>query len=256
MSLRRDAPELWAELVAAARDGAPTPPSPPHPCAGGAPMTDENPHFLLDGERNVHPATYEEWAEWRRTTRKTDLAQWQVGKTNTATAQVSTVFTGWDLRVWGEGPPQPFETLVFGGALADECERSSTWAEAEAAHTAMVERVREAEAAAQAADPTPTVTSTAAEASTAVPPDPRAIMAALGVSCATCQWWTEPYAYGAVIERHLGGCARTPEGRDMVVNQNGRLVLNPDDAGTTAAVHDRYLLTRADHFCAMWERRP
>lgn len=56
-------------------------------------------------------------------------------------ADVSTVFLGLD-HSWGDGEPQIFETMVFGGALDQEQERYSTWAEAEAGHAAMVARVR------------------------------------------------------------------------------------------------------------------
>jgi hypothetical protein len=42
--------------------------------------------------------------------------------------------------------PALFETLVFGGPLSQEMDRYSTWAEAEAGHRAMVERVRATEA--------------------------------------------------------------------------------------------------------------
>lgn len=57
--------------------------------------------------------------------------------------EVSTVFLGLD-HSFGDGPPLIFETLVFGGPLADEMERYSTHREALAGHDAMVERVNKA----------------------------------------------------------------------------------------------------------------
>lgn len=56
--------------------------------------------------------------------------------------RVSTVFLGLDHQFEKGGRPLIFETMVFGGSLDDECERYSTWAEAETGHAAMVERVK------------------------------------------------------------------------------------------------------------------
>lgn len=55
---------------------------------------------------------------------------------------ISTVFLGLDHNWMPDGPPLLFETMVFGGKLDQECERSSTWEEAETDHRLMVERVR------------------------------------------------------------------------------------------------------------------
>jgi hypothetical protein len=59
--------------------------------------------------------------------------------------RVSTVFLALD-HGWG-GKRLWFETMVFSGPLADECERYETWDEAETGHAAMVERVKAAIAA-------------------------------------------------------------------------------------------------------------
>jgi hypothetical protein len=61
-------------------------------------------------------------------------------------AEVSTVFLGLD-HSFGDGPPLLFETMVFGGVCDQEQDRYSTWAEAEAGHAAMVEKVRHSLAA-------------------------------------------------------------------------------------------------------------
>lgn len=54
---------------------------------------------------------------------------------------VSTVWLGLD-HGWGDGKPLIFETMVFGGSMADElCQRYSTEAEAEAGHREVVATV-------------------------------------------------------------------------------------------------------------------
>ncbi|MCG8460126.1 MAG: hypothetical protein MI919_27910, partial [Holophagales bacterium] len=58
-------------------------------------------------------------------------------------SDVSTVFLGLDHN-WGDGPPLIYETLVMGGPLSDEMDRYSTWAEAEAGHAKMLERIKPA----------------------------------------------------------------------------------------------------------------
>jgi hypothetical protein len=47
---------------------------------------------------------------------------------------VSTVFLGFDHRIWGDGPPDVFETMVFGGPLDQKKERYGSWKAAEAGH--------------------------------------------------------------------------------------------------------------------------
>lgn len=52
---------------------------------------------------------------------------------------VSTVFLGMDHN-FGDGPPLLFETMTFDGGSEINCERTSTWVEAELAHMTEVER--------------------------------------------------------------------------------------------------------------------
>jgi len=66
----------------------------------------------------------------------------------TGNADVSTVFLGLD-HSFGGGPPQIFETMVFGGLYDEEQIRYSTWDEAVAGHNKMVEAIQNAERAAQ-----------------------------------------------------------------------------------------------------------
>ena len=57
--------------------------------------------------------------------------------------RISTVWLGLDHDYAGLGPPLIFETMVFGEEGNEtDCERCSTWEEAERQHEAMVEKVR------------------------------------------------------------------------------------------------------------------
>lgn len=94
-------------------------------------------YYGLEGKTPIELENIEDWV---REFRKFDRI---VAKTSVGKSEVSTVFLGIDHRFTGEGPPLLFETLVFGGPLADRMERYSTWAEAVAGHDRMVRRVRE-----------------------------------------------------------------------------------------------------------------
>jgi len=91
-------------------------------------------HYILDNHEAV-PVDLMTWAKWFEKADRT------VATTNVGEMRVSTVFLGLNHQ-YGDGPPLLFETLVFGGALADEMDRYSTWQEAEAGHAAMVERAK------------------------------------------------------------------------------------------------------------------
>jgi hypothetical protein len=85
----------------------------------------------------------ETWLEWIQ--QEKDGAR-RVGFDELGPAHVSTVFLGIDHRILGRGPPVLFETMVFwtGHALDQECDRYCTWAEAEAGHMRILDRVRQA----------------------------------------------------------------------------------------------------------------
>lgn len=68
--------------------------------------------------------------------------RWQL-VTEIGDSSVSTVFLALDHSICGNEPVL-FETLVFGGPLADEGQRYSTKAEAEEGHAKWVLRVQEA----------------------------------------------------------------------------------------------------------------
>ena len=70
-----------------------------------------------------------------------DLPARVVAKTTIGASEVSTVWLGLD-HGFGDGPPLIFETLVFGGVLADEMYRYSTEEQALKGHAEMCARVR------------------------------------------------------------------------------------------------------------------
>jgi hypothetical protein len=82
-------------------------------------------HYILDGKlpRKVDLMT---WAEWYA------KAYRHVADTMKGNIRVSTVFLGLDHQ-WGNGPPELFETVIF-GCDKEWQERCSTWEEAEAMH--------------------------------------------------------------------------------------------------------------------------
>lgn len=97
-------------------------------------------HYILNDANVAVPVDLMTWAKWyevnheRRRVAREEFADGVV---------VSTVFLGLD-HSWGDGPRLIFETMVFGGPLDQETYRYATWAQAEAGHAVMVERVRTA----------------------------------------------------------------------------------------------------------------
>lgn len=104
-------------------------------------MTDK---YILKGHEPVKEPDLMKWAQWFETASRTvrkDTAIVDVAGRPVGTIDVSTVFLGLD-HSFGRGPPMLFETMVFGGPLDHECERCSTWEEAEQQHERMCERVK------------------------------------------------------------------------------------------------------------------
>lgn len=91
-------------------------------------------HYTLDGHTPVLCQDVSVWALWY------EGADRHVAKTQDGGILVSTVFLGMD-HSFGGGPPLLFETMVFGSPLDQECERCTTWEEAEEQHREMVRRV-------------------------------------------------------------------------------------------------------------------
>lgn len=91
--------------------------------------------FVSCYSRQGKPITVEEWA------RESDN---RVAHTHVGAVEISTVWLGLDHRMYGNGPPLIFETMlfVFGGAVDHVQERYSTEAEALAGHQKWVTKVR------------------------------------------------------------------------------------------------------------------
>lgn len=106
-------------------------------------MFDDIPHlpwcgqYILGGEDGHTPIpcySLMEWALWL------ESADRCVAWTGSKDKYVSTVFLGLDHRHWGNGPPIVFETMLFLNGSGEDCERYSSWDDAETGHKAMVRR--------------------------------------------------------------------------------------------------------------------
>lgn len=105
--------------------------------------------YILDGHTPVPEEDDMAWEEWMGT------ADRHVALTEHELFSVSTIFLGLDPS-FGEGPPMLFESKAFERmphidglnihlGTAFDCERYSTWEDAEIGHKAMVERLRVAQ---------------------------------------------------------------------------------------------------------------
>ena len=92
--------------------------------------------YILDGHKPVKEPDPINSAKWF------GEHDCHVGDDMIGDVRVSTVFLGVDHVGWYGGPPELFETMVFGGPLDLEQERYATWDEAEAGHKAMMARVQ------------------------------------------------------------------------------------------------------------------
>lgn len=89
--------------------------------------------YILEGRTPVRCDDLYKWARWFENGAARRVAFDHVGDGLT----VSTVFLGLDHN-WGEGPPQLFETMIFGGPHDEYQERYSTWDEAVHGHARAV----------------------------------------------------------------------------------------------------------------------
>jgi hypothetical protein len=87
-----------------------------------------NDKYILEGHKAV-PADLMTWASWFEAAGDSLI----VAETDIAHVSVSTVFLGLH-RFSRAGPPQIFETMIFGGPEDGWQERCATWEEAEALH--------------------------------------------------------------------------------------------------------------------------
>lgn len=83
--------------------------------------------YILDGHAPVPEPDANKWGRWFET------ADRKVALDHVGFVDVSTVFLGLNHGFHG-GVPLLFETMIFGGPLADSCWRYATWDEAVAGH--------------------------------------------------------------------------------------------------------------------------
>jgi len=103
----------------------------------GAPEPISRPlYYVLVGQTPVPEPNIERWAlAFEQCDRI--VAQAEVGS-----SMISTVFLGIDHSFIDDGPPILFETMTFSDSESADCERCSTWLEAEAQHARIVAQVR------------------------------------------------------------------------------------------------------------------
>lgn len=93
--------------------------------------------YILEGHTPVPCHDLMGWALWF------ESADRKVAVDHVGDSKISTVFLGVD-HAWGaNGPPQLFETMVFGGPMDMHQERCSTWDEAVRQHDRVLEQVRQ-----------------------------------------------------------------------------------------------------------------
>ena len=99
-------------------------------------MTDRRPDapklYILEGHDPVATDDAKEWAT------RYDISNRQVAEDTIGIVRISTVFLGLDVNHGLGGPPQLFETMIFGGAQDRYQQRCSTWEEAEAMHARLI----------------------------------------------------------------------------------------------------------------------
>jgi hypothetical protein len=91
--------------------------------------------YILDDDHRAMPCDENAGLVWL----EEDPNRRRVTKTFVGRFLVSTVFLGFD-HAWGDGPPQLFETMIFGrdNPLPDDQWRWATWDAAEAGHRRIV----------------------------------------------------------------------------------------------------------------------
>jgi hypothetical protein len=96
--------------------------------------------YMLDDEHHAVECDVLTWGKFfeRIENRLVDYTQ------ITSACEVSTIFLGIDHRMYGEGPPILFETMVFGGSLDENQWRYSSWDDALTGHKSAVRKAREA----------------------------------------------------------------------------------------------------------------
>lgn len=99
--------------------------------------------YVLDADGRT-PITVPGLMTWAKAAEKSRRnGSWRVALDYVGRHEISTVFLGLDHNHRREGPPLLFETMVFSQPEGwMDCERCSTWDEAEKQHQRRVEEVR------------------------------------------------------------------------------------------------------------------
>jgi hypothetical protein len=99
---------------------------------------ERNRHAILKDKKVFPINNILMWARWFETAGEKK----RVGFDTVGEDYVSTVFLGLNHEYFG-GEPLWFETMVFGGPLDGECERYTTYEQAELGHKKMLARMKE-----------------------------------------------------------------------------------------------------------------
>ena len=91
-------------------------------------------NYILRGHKPMKCSDIKKWAEWFEKGNRR-VAESTITQVGAGVVRVSTVFLGID-HAFGDGPPELFETMIFGGEHDYETWRYATWDQAEAGHEA------------------------------------------------------------------------------------------------------------------------
>lgn len=97
--------------------------------------------YVLDGQTPVLERDTRRWSHWFETANR-QVALTEI-ETDLGYVRVSTIFLGIDQSFGlGSGPPELFETMIFGGWADGLTRQYSTWDEAVLGHAEMVSSVK------------------------------------------------------------------------------------------------------------------
>lgn len=100
-------------------------------------------YILVDGVPVPEPDLFK-WAAWMEGAKGS--SDWILARTTISKeVKVSTVFLGLDHNFDLEGPPEVFETMIFGGPKDQHCWRYSTKADALLGHENAIAQARDEE---------------------------------------------------------------------------------------------------------------
>lgn len=93
--------------------------------------------YILKDHIPIEEPDILKWAQWYEEFNNRVLKKDKIGE-----LRISTVFLGIDHRLFDEGPPILFETMIFGGQHDKYQERYTSWDEALEGHRVALELVR------------------------------------------------------------------------------------------------------------------